>query len=155
MIDFVELKKQITMRDVLSLLTWRPQYTIADEHRGYCPICEAEKSGRRQKQKFGFGANVAKQVFNCNRCGSHGNALDLYLRVQGQPIYQAAKELCERLRVPVPVLERHAQLPGGRVINVKRGALVCLGGSVAQDMLRTGEFRGWVKVSESGRDPCN
>ncbi len=112
MIDFSELKKQIDMLDVLSALDWQPQYTIADEHRGYCPICEAGKSGRQQKRKYGFGANVAKQVFHCKRCGSRGNAFDLYHQARCLPIFKAAIELCERLRVPVPGLERHAQLPG-------------------------------------------
>jgi DNA primase len=91
------------MTDVLGLLGWQPRTRCGEQWRGGCPLHGSQSATSRC-----FAVHVGKKVYHCFRCGAAGNALDLYAAVTGQPLYQAARELCQRLGHAVPWLQRRA-----------------------------------------------
>ena len=71
----------------------------------------AKRWKERQAKRRGEGkalailaARLGRGVWQCFRCGAGGNALDLWARATGQPLYAAVLELYRRLGRPVPWL---------------------------------------------------
>ena len=95
-IDFVLLRRQLSLTQVLDLIGFTPTTRRGPQLRGPCPV-HGSASGSRS-----FAAHVEKNCWHCFRCGAGGNALDLYLAVTKLPIYEGALELCARLGMPVP-----------------------------------------------------
>lgn len=100
-IDFAQLREQIRIADVLRLLEFRAVESSGDELRGPCPIHGSSSSTSRS-----FSANVRKQTFICFKCGASGNQLDLWVATSKLPLYEAACNLCERLDIEVPRIEK-------------------------------------------------
>jgi DNA primase len=94
------------MSDVLTLLGWRPRTRCGEQWRGGCPL-----HGSPSPTSRCFAVHVGKKVYHCFRCGASGNLLELYAAATGQPLYQAALELCGRLGHAVPWLEHRTQPP--------------------------------------------
>jgi DNA primase len=88
-IDYRELRRQITMRKVLDLIGFQPTCRRGPQLRGPCPI-----PGCRSASDRPFSVHLARQVYQCFACGSHGNALDLWAAVRGLSTYEAALDLC-------------------------------------------------------------
>jgi len=106
-IDFVLLRRQISLTQVLDLVGFAPTTRCGPQWRGPCPVHKSASPRSRS-----FAAHVAKNCWHCFRCGAGGNALDLYLAVTKLPVYEGALELCTRLRVHVP--RRIAPAPRSR-----------------------------------------
>ena len=51
-----------------------------------------------------FSANLDQHIFHCFKWGRSGNTLDLWAQAKQPSIYDAAIDLCERLRIPLPTL---------------------------------------------------
>jgi hypothetical protein len=51
-----------------------------------------------------FSVNSARSLFQCFKCGAKGNQLDLWFALSDLPPYEAAIDLCDRLRTDVPWL---------------------------------------------------
>jgi len=100
-IDFRVIRWQVPMATVLKLLGFVPSQRRGDQLRGPCPV-HAPRSPRSRS----FAANLSKNACHCFRCGMSGNQLDLWAAATGQPLYQAAIDLCQRLHRPVPRLSR-------------------------------------------------
>lgn len=100
-IDYSELKRRITIRQVLNLLGWHAVTHYDPQLRGPCPI-----HGSSDEASRCFAVNTKKNVFHCFKavCGAKGNQLDLFMLATGLPALEAAHQLCERLGVPAPVL---------------------------------------------------
>jgi DNA primase len=96
-IDFVLLRRQISLTQVLDLVGFTPTTRRGSQWRGPCPVHKSASPRSRS-----FAAHVAKNCWHCFGCGAGGNALDLYLAVTKLPVYEGALELCARLRLPVP-----------------------------------------------------
>ena len=111
-IDFQSLRREIGMEAVLKLLGFVPARRYGNQVRGACPIHEAERPESRS-----FSANLSRNAYRCFRCGSSGNQLDLWAAATGQPLHQAAIELCAQLNHPPPLLNleknRHKSAPRG------------------------------------------
>ena len=103
-IDFRALRGQIGMEAVLNLLGFISCERRGAQVRGPCPVHRAHSPTSRS-----FSANLAKNVCRCFRCGLAGNQLDLWAAATGQPLYQAAIELCATLNQPVPRLSRRPE----------------------------------------------
>jgi DNA primase len=101
-IDYSELKRRITIRQVLNLLGWHAVTHHEPQLRGPCPV-----HGSTDERSRSFAVNTQKNVFHCfkSACGVKGNQLDLYMLATGLPALEAAHQLCEKLGVPAPVLE--------------------------------------------------
>ena len=100
-IDFAELRRRISMQQVLDLLQWRPASRSGCQLRGPCPV-----HGSTNERSRSFAVHVQKGVFRCFKpgCPAKGNQLDLYALATGLPILEAAHRLCQRLGTPPPLL---------------------------------------------------
>jgi len=97
LIDYAELRRCVSIRQVLNLISWRPVKAKGDQQRGPCPI---HHSGSETSTIF--SVNLKRNAFQCFKCGEKGNQLDLYVAVTGLPIYEAALDLCEKAGIEVP-----------------------------------------------------
>jgi DNA primase len=108
-IDYRELRTRISMAQVLKLLGFQPLKVRGAQLRGYCPVHRVSpRAGvnrrHRQKQLAPFSVDLDKQVYRCFQCGSNGNALDLWASARKLPIYAAAIDLCQALKITPPPL---------------------------------------------------
>lgn len=96
--DYAELRRAVSIRQVLDLLGWAPVSRHGSQLRGPCPI---HRSGNERSRSF--SVNVEKNVFRCFKPGcSQGNQLDLYALATGLPLLDAAHQLCERIGLAAP-----------------------------------------------------
>ena len=100
-IDFGAVRALITLAEVLALLHYTPTRTRGAQQRGPCPVHGSRQPSRSQC----FSANLADNICHCFKCGFGGNALDWWVAVAGQNIYDAAVDLCQRLGRPLPTKE--------------------------------------------------
>ncbi len=98
-IDFRALRSEVGMDAVLKLLGFVPVQRRAGQVRGPCPV-HSPKGARSRS----FSANLARNAYRCFHCGLSGNQLDLWAAATGQPLHQAAIDLCAKLNCPVPWL---------------------------------------------------
>jgi len=105
-IDFVLLRRQVSLAEVLDLLGFTPTTRRGGQLRGACAL-----HGSTSPRSRSFAAHLDKQCWQCFRCGAGGNALDLYVAVTKLPLYAAAVELCARLHRPGPWLARGTDIP--------------------------------------------
>lgn len=100
-IDFLELRLRVRLVDVFALIHYQPTWQCGDQVRGPCPVHRStSKKGRS------FSANLRRGIWNCFKCGSHGNAVDLFARVRQLSPYRAAIELCRELQMEVPIIPK-------------------------------------------------
>ena len=100
-IDFTRLRQQLSLAQVLDLVAFTATTRRGPQVRGPCPV-----HGSTTPRSRSFAAHLEKHGWHCFGCGACGNALDLYLAVTREPVYEAALELCPRLRLPVPRVPR-------------------------------------------------
>jgi putative transposase len=98
-IDFAAVRATVSLAAVLALLGWQPRSTQGAQQRGPCPL-HGSTSGTSRC----FAAHLDKHAFHCFKCGRSGNALDLWTQATGQTPYDAARDLCQRLSIPLPTL---------------------------------------------------
>ena len=100
-VDFDKLRTQITMKQVLDLLGFKPCQRTGDQWYGGCPLHESTPGRHRC-----FSVNVAIGRYRCHRCHSQGNQLELWAAATKLPLYQAAIDLCRALGMEVPWIHR-------------------------------------------------
>ena len=100
-VDFPWLRQRITMPDVLQLLQFETTFRRGDQWRGPCPVHGSRSPGSRS-----FSVNVRLGRYRCFRCGSHGNALELWATVHHLSVYAAAVDLCQQLGLEIPWVRR-------------------------------------------------
>ncbi len=100
-IDFDVVRQRVSMAEVLRLLEFVPTRVRGDQMRGPCPV-HGSTSGR----SCSFSVNVQRSRYQCFRCGSHGNALEFWAAVRQLGVHAAAEELCQRLGIEIPWIER-------------------------------------------------
>jgi DNA primase len=96
-IDFRAVRTAVSMQQVLDLLHFEPTESSGDQRRGPCPVHRSKAARSRA-----FSANVAQHSYQCFKCLSEGNQLDLWANANRQSLYAAAIDLCERLGHDVP-----------------------------------------------------
>lgn len=101
-IDLKQVRSQIAIQQVLDLLGFVPTARSGPRLRGPCPI-----HGDQRPQSRAFSVNLAWDRYRCFRCHSAGTQLDLWAAVRGLSIYAAARDLCQRLGIPIPYLPSH------------------------------------------------
>jgi DNA primase len=100
-INFDELRRRVSMADVLRLLKFQASSGRADQLRGPCPV-----HGSSNPRSRSFSVNVRLGRYHCFGCGSRGNALELWSAVRGISIWASAIELCATLGLEVPWIYR-------------------------------------------------
>ncbi|QEG36208.1 DNA primase [Bythopirellula goksoeyrii] len=86
------------MRRILELMDWQEVTCHGDQLRGPCPIHKSSSERSRS-----FSVNLNKNAYHCFGCGSKGNQLDLASEYFGLSLYQAAREVCQRTGIEVPI----------------------------------------------------
>ena len=100
-IDFNRLRREITMEQVLDLLSFECTRRRGDQWCGYCPLHECTEKHRRV-----FSVNVARGCYYCHKCHSRGEQFQLWAAVTKTPLHPASIELCHRLALDVPWVHR-------------------------------------------------
>jgi len=100
-VDFRELRAAIPIAEILDLLGFVPAQVCGHQLRGPCPV-----HGSRSKNSRTFSVNLKINVYQCFKCGSAGNQLDLYAAVTKMSLFEAAIDLCEKLNRPTPWIHR-------------------------------------------------
>ena len=108
-IDLRQVRREITIRQVLDLLGFVPTARCGPRLRGPCPI-----HGDCRPQSRVLSVHLGCHRYRCFRCHSAGTQLDLWAAVHGLSIYTAARDLCQRLGIPIPYLrsDRLSHHPG-------------------------------------------
>jgi DNA primase len=96
-VNFDVLRERIRMGDVLRLLEFEACGRQGDELRGPCPV-----HGSSSARSRSFAVNVRKGRYCCHRCGSRGNAMELWAAVRKVSVYAAGIELCRSLGLEIP-----------------------------------------------------
>ena len=103
LIDFADLRSQISMTDVLRRLGMLPRLRgNGPQRRGPCPVHQkATDTGRT------FSVNVVSQVFRCvdPKCQAHGNPLDLWAAVHHLPLHAAALDLAKTFQLKLSYID--------------------------------------------------
>lgn len=100
-VDFQVLRQEITMEQVLSQLGFQPKNKSGSQWRGVCPIHETTS-----ERGPTFSVNVDTARYQCHKCQSKGNQIELWAAVKRLSIYDAAVDLCKALGRDVPWIER-------------------------------------------------
>jgi transposase len=99
-IDYAALRSQVSMTAVLTALAWGEQLSGAGpQRRGPCPIHD-----RQERRHRSFSVHLDKGVFQCfhKSCRAKGNVLDLWSKVKGLSLYEAAQQLAQTLGLDLP-----------------------------------------------------
>lgn len=96
-IDFRAVRAVAQMQEVLELLQFTASESSDDQLRGPCPV-----HGSQGDHSRSFSVNLAKQTYQCFKCGSKGNQLDIWANANSLSLHAAAIDLCERLGLGVP-----------------------------------------------------
>ena len=98
-IDLKQVRREITIQQVLELLDYVPTACEGPRLRGPCPI-----HGDSYPRSRVFSVHLGCHRYRCFRCHSTGTQLDLWAGVHGLSIYAAAGDLCQHLGIPIPHL---------------------------------------------------
>jgi transposase len=101
-IDFAHLKTQLPMARVIDQLGRRLR-GAGLQRRGPCPIHRGDGRGRT------FSVHLGDNVFHCfdARCGAKGDVIDLWSRVKGMSLRDAALDLVDTFALePAPATEK-------------------------------------------------
>ena len=98
-VDFAYVRKHVSMLDVLALLEFRPVRWVGYRLRGSCPFACAHSGSD-------FVAYLDINRYHCFRCRRSGNAIELWAAVRRLTFYKAAEDLCQRLRIQPPLIDR-------------------------------------------------
>ncbi|MGI6414523.1 MAG: CHC2 zinc finger domain-containing protein [Thermoguttaceae bacterium] len=100
-IDFTTVRQRITMAEVLGRLGFQPTSVRGEALRGPCPVHRSASPGSRS-----FSVHRGLGRYRCFRCGSRGNALELWAAAHRLSLYEAAVTLCQAVGVEVPWITR-------------------------------------------------
>jgi len=98
-IDLRQVRREITIQQVLDLLDFTPTRRRGARVRGPCPI-----HGDCRPESVVFSAHLGCHRYRCFRCHATGTQLDLWAAVHRLSIYAAARDLCRRLGTPISYL---------------------------------------------------
>jgi DNA primase len=100
-VNFSVVRQQVPMTAVLQRLGFEPTSVQGDQVRGPCPL-----HGSRGPRSRSFSVNLRLGRYHCFRCGSRGNALELWAAARKLTLPAAAIELGELLSIDVPWIQR-------------------------------------------------
>jgi len=98
-IDFDDVRKRVSILDVLALLEFRPVRGAGCCLRGPCPF--ACGSSPRD-----FAAYLDTNRYQCFRCRRSGNAIELWAAIRRLTFSAAAEDVCRRLGIEPPLIHR-------------------------------------------------
>ncbi len=105
-IDFKEVRASVRIAEVLELIGFVPCTSTEQQLRGPCPVHRSSST-----KSSCFSVNLAKNTYQCFKCGSAGNQLDLWAAATRTSTYEAALDLCNRLHRVDPGARRGDRQP--------------------------------------------
>jgi DNA primase len=96
-VNFTLVRQAVSMAEVLGRLGFQPSHVRGAAQRGPCPVHQSTHPESRS-----FSVHLDRGRYQCFRCGSQGNALELWAAVHRIGVYQAAIEVCQALGLEVP-----------------------------------------------------
>ena len=97
-INYRELREAVRIEEVLRWMKWEANSGVGDQLRGPCPLCAASRVETPSPETSrAFSVNTQRNIYRCFRCGSGGNALDLWSSYRKLSLYAAAEEIQSRL----------------------------------------------------------
>jgi DNA primase len=100
-IDFAAVRSMVSIGQVLELMGFAASMQSGDQVRGPCPL-----HGSSSPRSRTFSVNLRSNRYRCFKCGSAGGQLELWAAFQGITIYDAARDLCERLGIEIPWIRK-------------------------------------------------
>jgi len=100
-INFTVVRQRVSLAAVLRRLGFQPTSVRGPQLRGPCPVHRSRQPGSRS-----LAVHLERGCYRCFRCGSQGNALDLWAAVHGLSLPAAAVNLCETLGLEIPWITR-------------------------------------------------
>jgi len=100
-VDFNAVQDLVPIAKVLELAGFVARGGSGGQLHGPCPV---HKSQSRRSRCL--SADLAKGVCKCHKCGFSGNQIQLWAKLKGMTVYQAAIDLCQRAGVQVPWIKR-------------------------------------------------
>lgn len=100
-IDFAVLRETVRMEHVLGVLDFVAVTRQGSQLHGPCLVHESSSPRSRT-----FSVNVDSGRYYCHKCGSHGNALELWSAVKKLSLHEAAQDLCRTLGHDIPWITR-------------------------------------------------
>ena len=100
LLNFATLREQVSILQVLEQIGWTPQETRGAQWRGPCPLHESLDATSRC-----FAVETEQKMYCCHRCGSQGNALDLWMAFRERPLLEAAWDLVKVLGLEPALLK--------------------------------------------------
>jgi DNA primase len=100
-VDFQVVRSAIPIARVLELVGFTALARSGSQLRGSCPLHTSRKPDSRT-----FSVNLDRNRFRCFKCKAAGGQLELWAKIQGITVYEAAVDLCDRLGIDVPCVTR-------------------------------------------------
>ncbi len=100
-IDFKAVRCLVSMAQVLERIGFVPAEHSGDQLRGPRPV-----HGSKSSKSRSFSVNSGRNAYQCFKCGSSGNQLDLWAAVAKTDPHTATIDLCEKLHLDVPWVHR-------------------------------------------------
>jgi DNA primase len=106
-LDYLAIRQQISMRQVLDLLAYEPTDRRGHQWRGRCLL--TPHAGHPAAARC-CCIHVERHLFYCFACRRGGNHLDLWAAIHHLTLRAATLDLCQRLGIePIPL--RNMQPP--------------------------------------------
>jgi DNA primase len=97
-INYRQLRTTAQIEEILSWMQWESSSRVGDQLRGVCPLCATSRTDTASPgSSRTFSVNTQRNIYRCFRCGSGGNALDLWSSYRKLSLYTAAEEIQSRL----------------------------------------------------------
>lgn len=107
LIDFAEVKRLVSVWDVLDMIGWQAIARTPTERRGPCPI-----HGSTNIRSRVFAAS--RDGWMCHKCKRNGDAVRLWAELRSMTSYNAAVDLCKRSGSKVPYLPQQTLFSEGK-----------------------------------------
>ena len=93
-IDYAVLRAEVEIRWILDRIHFKPSSVNGDQWRGPCPL---PNHGRHKDREQTFSVNVRRDIYQCFRCKSAGDQIDLWAALMQLSRQDAARDLHEWL----------------------------------------------------------
>jgi DNA primase len=96
-VDYRVVQSRVPMARVLVWLGFVAQRAAGEQLRGPCPV-----HGSPSSRSHSFSVHLRRGVCRCFKCGFTGNQIQLWARLKGMTVYEAALDLCQQAGIEVP-----------------------------------------------------
>lgn len=100
-VNFEQLRNEITISQVLTLIGFEKTSGSGEQLHGPCPL-----HGSKTARSRSFSVNLTKGRYDCHKCRAHGNQIELWAAVKKLSLYNGAIDLCQSVGTDIPWIYR-------------------------------------------------